>query len=301
MPRICLVHAADLHLDTPFEGIAGPAPHVAEALREASLAAWDDLVRFTIDREAPRSAARGRPLRRRASAACARRSASCTAAATSPEAGVQTFIVHGNHDPLDGWSAIREWPRGVRVFGHEEVEVGRRHAWRARPSYVHGISYGRARRQRQPRGALPAGRAPGPTSACCTPMPAAPPTTPPTPPARSRSSGGRHGLLGAWPHPQASVPAQRRSLDRLPREPSGTQSEGLARRAPRAPTSSRSTRILWPSMPRSSIPWTGCASRRAHTTSPGTSTSLLSTQGCATASRRCATSTPAAASWRASC
>jgi len=32
-------------------------------------------------------------------------------------------VAHGNHDPAAGrWSAIREWPPGVTVFGHEHVE-----------------------------------------------------------------------------------------------------------------------------------------------------------------------------------
>jgi DNA repair exonuclease SbcCD nuclease subunit len=55
-------------------------------------------------------------------------------------AGVETFVVHGNHDPLGGWSAIREWPNGVTVFGSGEVEtvalmVGRQAV------EVQGISY----------------------------------------------------------------------------------------------------------------------------------------------------------------
>jgi len=46
------VHASDLHLDTPFEGIRKVAPHVAEALRDASLEAWDALVDLTIELDA---------------------------------------------------------------------------------------------------------------------------------------------------------------------------------------------------------------------------------------------------------
>jgi DNA repair exonuclease SbcCD nuclease subunit len=54
---------------------------------------------------------------------------------------VRTFIAHGNHDPLDGWSAIREFPAGVHAFGHDapetvEVEVD------GQSVFVHGISYG---------------------------------------------------------------------------------------------------------------------------------------------------------------
>lgn len=142
MPRIRLVHAADLHLDAPFEGIAGPAPHVADALREASLQAWDDLVRFTIAQGAAALLLAGdiydgaqRGVRAQMHVLRGLRELS--------QAGVQTFIVHGNHDPLDGWSAIREWPPGVHVFGHEAVEIVPIERAGGTLAHVHGLSYGR--------------------------------------------------------------------------------------------------------------------------------------------------------------
>ena len=50
--RFCFVHAADLHLDTPFSGIRETAPEVSDALRSASLEAFDGLVDLAIEREA---------------------------------------------------------------------------------------------------------------------------------------------------------------------------------------------------------------------------------------------------------
>ena len=46
--RFCFVHAADLHLDTPFEGLGQLNPQLGERLRDASLDAFDDLVRLAI-------------------------------------------------------------------------------------------------------------------------------------------------------------------------------------------------------------------------------------------------------------
>jgi hypothetical protein len=48
----CFVHAADLHLDTPFSGVGETAPAVAAALREASLDAFNNLVDLCLDRDA---------------------------------------------------------------------------------------------------------------------------------------------------------------------------------------------------------------------------------------------------------
>ena len=44
------LHAADLHLDTPFTSVSGYPERVGEALREASLQAWDSLVDTAIER-----------------------------------------------------------------------------------------------------------------------------------------------------------------------------------------------------------------------------------------------------------
>jgi len=134
------VHAADLHLDTPFEGVAGPAPDVARALQEASLQAWDNVVEVALERDASLlliagdvydGAQRGLRAQLRFLGGLRRLS----------EAGVRTFIVHGNHDPLDGWSAIGEWPPGVHVFGSSGVGTARVDLEGGGVVCVHGISY----------------------------------------------------------------------------------------------------------------------------------------------------------------
>ncbi|NQE45387.1 DNA double-strand break repair protein Mre11 [ANME-1 cluster archaeon GoMg2] len=38
------------------------------------------------------------------------------------ENGIKAYIVHGNHDPLDGWSANLDWPKNVHIFNGESVE-----------------------------------------------------------------------------------------------------------------------------------------------------------------------------------
>ena len=48
----CFVHAADLHLDTPFAGIRGEEPRVGKRLQDASLEAFDRLIDLTIERDA---------------------------------------------------------------------------------------------------------------------------------------------------------------------------------------------------------------------------------------------------------
>jgi len=134
------VHAADLHLDTPFSGLARVSPEMADTLREASLEAFDALVELTIRSEAAFLLLAGdvydgeeRGLRAqlrllRGFERLVRR-------------GIRIFMVHGNHDPLGGWSAVRHWPEGVTVFGPGEVRAVPVERDGRQLALVHGISY----------------------------------------------------------------------------------------------------------------------------------------------------------------
>ena len=123
-PDFSFVHAADLHLDTPFKGIGSTAPHVAEQLREASLAAFDSLVELCLERRVAflvvagdiyDGPERGLRAQLRFRDGLARLSS----------AGISSFVVHGNHDPVEtGWSALGgPWPERVTVFGTGTVKA----------------------------------------------------------------------------------------------------------------------------------------------------------------------------------
>jgi DNA repair exonuclease SbcCD nuclease subunit len=131
-----------LHLDTPFEGIGRTAPHVAEALRDASLEAWDALVRLTIEQRALFLLLAG-DIYDGASRGVRAQLRFCRGLERLSDHGIRVFIVHGNHDPLDGWSAIRRWPAGVTVFGSERVEKVPVERDGARVATIYGISYAR--------------------------------------------------------------------------------------------------------------------------------------------------------------
>lgn len=112
------VHAADLHIDSPFRGLRDVDKRVGERLRESTFEAFNNLVNLCVDNQVDflviagdiydgadrsvRAQLRFRDGMRRLS-----------------EAGISVYIVHGNHDPLDGWLSAVTWPEGVHVFGAE--------------------------------------------------------------------------------------------------------------------------------------------------------------------------------------
>ncbi|CAB4927159.1 unannotated protein [freshwater metagenome] len=146
MPSFRFLHAADLHLDTPFAGLGRVAPHVRRALQDASLEAWDALVRLAIDEgvafvvlagDLYDGAERGLRAQLRVRDGLRRLS----------DAGIETFVVHGNHDPLeDGWQAIAAdgWPAGVTVCPAGDVTTREVVRDGERLATLHGVSYERA-------------------------------------------------------------------------------------------------------------------------------------------------------------
>ena len=137
------LHAADLHLDTPFVGLGVTSPATAALLRDASLAAFDDLVRLALVRQVDAVVLAGDlydgPERGVRAQLRVLRGTQRLA-----EAGIHTFIVHGNHDPVDqGWTAVRDWPDLVTVFPAGEVTSVAVERDGVHLATVHGTSYSR--------------------------------------------------------------------------------------------------------------------------------------------------------------
>lgn len=136
------IHAADLHLDTPFSGLSATAPEIVATLRDASLSAFDQLVRLAEAREVDFVLVAG-DIYDGAERGVRAQLELLRGLQELSDRGIRTFLAFGNHDPVDeGWSAIREWPELVTAFPAGEVAsvIVERDG---RPlATVHGISYG---------------------------------------------------------------------------------------------------------------------------------------------------------------
>ena len=137
--RIRFVHAADLHLDSPFTGLKAAAPeNVAKALVKATFDAYDNIIDLCVSEEVDALLVAGdvydgadRSLRAQLQFV--------EGLKKLDNAGVRSFVCHGNHDPSDGWEARLNYPAGCHCFGPE---------WEAVPVsddpnsvVIHGISY----------------------------------------------------------------------------------------------------------------------------------------------------------------
>lgn len=139
MRGFSFIHTADLHLDSPFSGVRRVEGEMAELFGDATFRAFDNLVDLAIGRGVDFLVVAGdvydaaeRSLRAQLKFA--------SGLEKLADAGIRSFVCHGNHDPLDGWSATLHWPDEVHIFGPELESVVLRIAGENLVR-VHGISY----------------------------------------------------------------------------------------------------------------------------------------------------------------
>ena len=140
MTLLRFVHAADLHLDSPFVGIKAVAPeHVASALHDATFSAYENIVKLCIDERVDALLVAGdvydssdRSLRAQLKFVAGLNQLH--------EAGIRSFVCHGNHDPLDGWEARLDYPPSCTRFV-AEFEAAPVFEDEPERAVVHGISY----------------------------------------------------------------------------------------------------------------------------------------------------------------
>lgn len=142
--RLKFVHAADLHLDSPFRGLGeGASQRLLPSVASSTVKALERLCSLCIRERVDFLTLAGdlfelRDRSVRAHLALHRE------LFRLHQAGVRTFVVHGNHDPLSSTPRALELPPSVKVFGAtwEEVAVSSAGGVRYR---VQGISYPRER------------------------------------------------------------------------------------------------------------------------------------------------------------
>jgi len=116
------LHAADLHLDCQFEGISKAPNDISNTLREATFAAWRSVVKSAIEHGVEFVLIAGDVFnsKDRSLRAQIRYRDGLNELANY---GIETFVVHGNHDPAGSWNASIDWPDLVHTFTHERIET----------------------------------------------------------------------------------------------------------------------------------------------------------------------------------
>jgi len=121
MEKIRFIHTADLHLDTPFKGLSNVNKDLASRLKDATLKSFGRIIDVCIREKVDflliagdifDSDLQGLAAQLRFVNELERLSS----------AGIPTYMVTGNHDPLTSWMSELKMPGMVHRFGSDRVE-----------------------------------------------------------------------------------------------------------------------------------------------------------------------------------
>ncbi|MNB81734.1 putative metallophosphoesterase YhaO [compost metagenome] len=136
------LHAADLHLDSRFAGLAQLPHAVRSYLRESTFAALGRLVGVAVEAKVDFVVISG-DVYDVSDASLQGQLRFQEALKKLDEHGIKVYLIHGNHDPLDGPRLKTELPEGITVFGAGEpgLAVACRRSDGAEVAVISGISY----------------------------------------------------------------------------------------------------------------------------------------------------------------
>ena len=119
MKAFSFIHTADLHLDSPFKGISEINEGISSELTAATFNTFNKIIDICIEKKVDFLLVAGdiydgldRSLRAQLRFRDGLKRLF--------QHGIKAFIIHGNHDALDGWSANLDWPKNVHIFNKGE-------------------------------------------------------------------------------------------------------------------------------------------------------------------------------------
>jgi len=139
MPIYRFVHAADLHLDSPFKGLKRVAPGIAEVLRKSTFAAYDAIIALCITEKVDALLVAG-DVFDSSDRSLAAQLRFVDGLRKLETAGIRSFVCHGNHDPLDAWQSQVSFPESCHRFG-PNVTSGELRPGDSKSPLVYGYSY----------------------------------------------------------------------------------------------------------------------------------------------------------------
>lgn len=116
------IHCADLHLDSPFHGLFAQNRNLQEHLTNATFAAFDSIIDQAIANDVDFVLIAGDVYDGADKSLRAQLHLRGGLGRLARE-GIHSFVIHGNHDPLNGWSARVRYPDEVHIFSDKPEAI----------------------------------------------------------------------------------------------------------------------------------------------------------------------------------
>jgi exonuclease SbcD len=114
------IHTADLHLDSSFKGLQQLPENIRHRIVQSTLTAFNNMIDGAIDQRVDFVLFAG-DIYDRASRSLRAQLQFKRGLERLSEAGISSYIIHGNHDPLEGEYIPLEWPESAHFFGSDKV------------------------------------------------------------------------------------------------------------------------------------------------------------------------------------
>jgi len=134
------IHCSDLHIDSPFKGLSSVEPKLAETLRKSTYKAFQNIVELALQEEVDAVMIAG-DIYDGSDKSLEAQLKFRSGLQKLSDSGIDTFIVNGNHDPLDGWSASLDWPERVHLYSGNRTECFPVTKNGEVKAHIYGISY----------------------------------------------------------------------------------------------------------------------------------------------------------------
>ena len=121
MANIRFIHTADLHLDSPFKGLSDIPVHIYQQLKLSTFNAFDRLIDYCIEKKVDFLLISG-DLYDLEDRSIKAQIHFFKGVEKLNQHNIHTYIIHGNHDPLDQINTSFIWPDTVHFFSAEKVE-----------------------------------------------------------------------------------------------------------------------------------------------------------------------------------
>ncbi|MGD9678658.1 MAG: exonuclease SbcCD subunit D [Vulcanibacillus sp.] len=122
MSSIKFIHAADLHLDSPFKGLIHIPENIYKEIQNSTFQAYDKIIEYCIEHKVDFLLLSGDifDLEERSIKA---QIYFLKGLEKLNNYGIKVYLIHGNHDPLDDLLKTNvKWPANVYSFSSEKVE-----------------------------------------------------------------------------------------------------------------------------------------------------------------------------------
>ena len=138
---IKFIHTGDLHLDTPFKGLSNVNRELAGRLKDATFKSFRKIINLCIDEDVDFLLITGDIFDSEIQSLAAQLGFVKELEKLSKR-GIPTYMICGNHDPLNSWMEELKLPENVFRFGASEVEYFTFERDGKPLADIYGISYG---------------------------------------------------------------------------------------------------------------------------------------------------------------